>query len=80
MHTHSLLLHGGEHLGLFHGVVWTDSDAASLECTKFKIQEMLDACYQLAESQCGGNRKQTDELVDRLIDNWQRTGIVEGDS
>jgi hypothetical protein len=38
---------------------------------------MLDACYQLAESQCGGNRKQTDELVDRLINNWQRTGTVE---
>lgn len=77
MHTHSLLLHGGEHLGLFHGVVWTDGDAASLECTKGKIQEMLDACYELAEGQCGGNRRQADELVDRLIDNWQRTGMVE---
>ncbi len=77
MHKNSLILHGATHGELFSGVIWTDSDAASLECTKHKISELLGACYQLAEGHCGGNRKQTDELVDRLIDNWQRTGTVE---
>jgi len=38
---------------------------------------MLDACYELAEGQCGGNLKQTDELVDRLINSWLRTGAVD---
>ncbi len=63
----------------FSGVIWRDTDEASLELTKGKIQEMLDACYQLAEGHCKGNRKQTDKLIDGLINNWQRTGMIEGD-
>ena len=75
MHKNDLTLIGST--DIFSGVVWRKMDEASLELTKGKIQEMLDACYELAEGHCDGNRKQTDELVDRLIDNWQRTGTVE---
>ena len=64
---------------IFSGVIWRDVDEASLDLTKGKIQEMLDACYQLAESHCKGNREQTDKLIDGLINNWQRTGMIEGD-
>jgi len=64
---------------VFSGVIWRDVDEASLDLTKGKIQEMLDACYQLAESHCKGNREQTDKLIDGLINNWQRTGMIEGD-
>ena len=75
MHKNDLTLIGST--DIFSGVVWRNMDEASLELTKGKIQEMLDACYELAEGHCNGNRRQTDELVDRLIDNWQRTGMVE---
>ena len=75
MHKNDLTLIGST--DIFSGVVWRKMDEASLELTKGKIQEMLDACYELAEGHCNGNRRQTDELVDRLINNWQRTGMVE---
>lgn len=64
---------------IFHGVIWRDMDEGSLEFTKGKIQEMLDACYILIEGHCGGDAKETARLVDQLIDNWQRTGMVEGE-
>jgi len=79
MHKNSLILHGATHGELFSGVVWRDMDEADLDFTKDKIQEMLDACYTLIEGHCGGNRKETDSLVDQLINNWQRTGMVEGE-
>jgi hypothetical protein len=75
MHKNDLTLIGST--DIFSGVVWRKMDEASLDLTKGKIQEMLDACYELAEGHCNGNRRQTDELVDRLINNWQRTGMVE---
>lgn len=75
MHKNDLTLRGST--DIFSGVVWRKMDEASLDLTKGKIQEMLDACYELAEGHCNGNRRQTDELVDRLINNWQRTGMVE---
>jgi hypothetical protein len=77
MHKNSLILYGAPHGELFSGVIWRDSDEESFQLTKFKIQEMLDACYELAEGQCGGNLNQTDELVDRLINSWLRTGSVD---
>ncbi len=79
MQKNSLILYGASHGELFSGVVWRDIDEASLDLTKSKIQEMLDACYALAEQHCNGNREQTDKLVDGLINNWQRTGIIEGE-
>lgn len=68
---------------VFSGVIWRDIDEASLDLTKGKIQEMLDACYQLAEQHCQGKGNRgglaTESLIDGLIDNWQRTGMVEDD-
>lgn len=79
MHKNSLILHGATHGDLFSGVIWREMDETDLDFTKDKIQEMLDACYALIEGHCGGNRRETDRLVDQLINNWQRTGMVEGE-
>ncbi len=65
---------------VFSGVIWRDIDEASLDLTKGKIQEMLDACYELAEKHCRGcSQVATDTLIDTLLNNWHRTGMVEGE-
>jgi len=61
---------------MFSGVIWRDMDEDSLEFTQYKIQEMLDACHTLMERHAGHNNSVE---LDRLINNWQRTGIVQGD-
>ena len=58
---------------MFSGVVWRDMDEDSLEFTQYKIQEMLDACHTLMERHAGHNNSVE---LDRLISNWQCTGIV----
>lgn len=78
MHKNSLILHGATHGELFSGVIWRDMDETNLDFTKDKIQEMLDACHSLIE----GHTKDSDaagKMVDQLINNWQRTGMVEGE-
>jgi len=67
-----------DHHDVFHGVIWRDMDETDLDFTKGKIQEMLDACHSLIE----GHLKDADasgKMVDQLINNWQRTGMVEGE-
>ena len=76
MHKNCITLLGSN--DIFHGVVWRDMDEADLDFTKDKIQEMLDACHSLIE----GHTKDSDaagKMVDQLINNWQRTGMVEGE-
>ena len=59
---------------IFSGVVWRSMDEDDLEFTKYKIQEMLDACHSMMEKHAGHNNSVE---LDRLISNWQRTGLVE---
>ena len=59
---------------IFSGVVWRGMDENDLYFTKYKIQEMLDACHSLMEKHVGQNNSIE---LDRLISNWQRTGLVE---
>ena len=60
---------------IFSGVVWRSMDEDDLYFTKNKIQEMLDACLSLMEKHAG-NASAIE--IDRLVKNWQRTGLVEG--
>ena len=59
---------------IFSGVVWRSMDEDDLYFTKNKIQEMLDACHSMMEKHAGHNNNVE---LDRLISNWQRTGLVE---
>lgn len=78
MHEKALLLYGAAHNDLFDGVVWRDDAYENADKAADTVQKLLDAAHAICERACGWDTKAGETLVDNLIDNWKRTGLVDG--
>ncbi len=77
MHKKALLLYGAAHNDLFDGVVWRDDAYENTNNAADTVQKLLDAAHAICE-RAAGNLDAGEALVDNLIENWKRTGLVDG--